>query len=249
MVPRRRRRCSTPSTSRSWSQGGRSCPSGSALAVPVLPAPADRPRLSLGPVTGSDTSRPPREPEPANARTWADGSATCYVAMRFAGDQRDVRCRTASALNGMYRGDPTRHRGRAIARGRLRLPGRHGELPGHRPCPCLVRAGRADARRAPRFVRPPARRKTARSTWEVVEFERPSRIRVAVKGSGYEMDEIATLSAVGSGTRVGFVDAVRPTTLAGRVMVALSGGSAARPRPASAPADSRTRGSRGQLRG
>jgi carbon monoxide dehydrogenase subunit G len=65
---------------------------------------------------------------------------------------------------------------------------------------------------------------TARSTWEVVELERPSRIRVAVKGSGYEMDEIATLSAVGSGTRAAFVDVVRPATLAGRVMVALSGG-------------------------
>ena len=65
---------------------------------------------------------------------------------------------------------------------------------------------------------------TARSTWQVVELERPSRIRVAVKGSGYEMDEIATLSAVGSGTRAGFVDVVRPTTLAGKVMVALSGG-------------------------
>jgi carbon monoxide dehydrogenase subunit G len=64
---------------------------------------------------------------------------------------------------------------------------------------------------------------TARSTWEVVELERPSRIRVAVKGSGYEMDEVATLSALGSGTRATFVDVVRPTTLAGKVMVALSG--------------------------
>jgi hypothetical protein len=65
---------------------------------------------------------------------------------------------------------------------------------------------------------------TARSTWEVVELVRPSRIRIAVKGSGYEMDEIATLSAGGSGTLATFVDAVRPTSLGGRVMVALSGG-------------------------
>jgi hypothetical protein len=64
---------------------------------------------------------------------------------------------------------------------------------------------------------------TARSTWEVVELVRPSRIRVAVQGSGYVMDEIATLSAGGSGTVATFVDAVRPTSLAGRVMVALSG--------------------------
>ena len=65
---------------------------------------------------------------------------------------------------------------------------------------------------------------TARSRWEVVEMVRPSRIQVAVNGSGYEMDEVATLSAGGSGTRARFVDTVRPTSLGGRVMVALSGG-------------------------
>ncbi len=64
---------------------------------------------------------------------------------------------------------------------------------------------------------------TAHSTWEVVELVRPSRIRVAVKGSGYEMDEIATLSAGGLGTVATFVDVVRPTSFGGRVMVALSG--------------------------
>ena len=65
---------------------------------------------------------------------------------------------------------------------------------------------------------------TARCTWEVTELERPSRIRVAIRGMGYEMDEIATLSATGSGTLATFVDVVRPTSLAGRFMVALSGG-------------------------
>ena len=65
---------------------------------------------------------------------------------------------------------------------------------------------------------------TARSTWEVVEFVRPSRLRVAVRGSGYEMDGVATLSAGGSGTHASFVDAVRPTSIGGRVMVAFSGG-------------------------
>jgi hypothetical protein len=65
---------------------------------------------------------------------------------------------------------------------------------------------------------------TARSTWEVLELVRPSRIRVAVRGLGYEMDEVATLSALGSGTRVSFADVVHPTTRAGKVMVALSGG-------------------------
>jgi len=65
---------------------------------------------------------------------------------------------------------------------------------------------------------------TARSTWEVTELERPSRIRVAIRGMGYEMDEIATLSATRRGTLATFVDAVRPTSLAGRFLVALSGG-------------------------
>jgi Polyketide cyclase / dehydrase and lipid transport len=65
---------------------------------------------------------------------------------------------------------------------------------------------------------------TARSSWEVAELERPSRIRVAVRGLGYEMDEIATLSASGAGTLATFVDEVRPTSFAGTIMVALSGG-------------------------
>ena len=38
------------------------------------------------------------------------------------------------------------------------------------------------------------------------------------------MDEIATLSADGSGTRASFVDMVRPTSIGGRVMVAFSSG-------------------------
>jgi hypothetical protein len=65
---------------------------------------------------------------------------------------------------------------------------------------------------------------TARSTWEVAELERPSRLRVAVRGMGYEMDEIAILSAISTGTRATFTDTVRPTSLVGRLMVAMSGG-------------------------
>ena len=34
---------------------------------------------------------------------------------------------------------------------------------------------------------------TARTKWKVDELERPSRVRVAVRGMGYEMDETATL--------------------------------------------------------
>ena len=65
---------------------------------------------------------------------------------------------------------------------------------------------------------------TARTTWEVMEFEPSRRVRVAVRGMGYAMDELATLDAAGSGTLVRFVDTVRPTSLPGRLMVALSSG-------------------------
>jgi hypothetical protein len=64
---------------------------------------------------------------------------------------------------------------------------------------------------------------TARTTWVVEELERPSRLRVALRGTGYEMDETALLVAIDGGTRATFVDSVRPTSIAGRVMVALSG--------------------------
>ena len=64
---------------------------------------------------------------------------------------------------------------------------------------------------------------TARSSWRVEELERPSRLRVSIRGMGYEMEESATLAATDSGTRVAFVDTVQPTSMAGRLMVALSG--------------------------
>lgn len=65
---------------------------------------------------------------------------------------------------------------------------------------------------------------TAHSTWTVEELERPSAIRVAVRGMGYEMDEAATLVATESGSHVTIVDTVRPTSIAGRLMVAVSAG-------------------------
>ena len=66
-------------------------------------------------------------------------------------------------------------------------------------------------------------RMIARSTWEVAEFEPPSRLRVTIRGMGYEMDETVTLTPSALGARATFVDTVRPTTLPGRLMVALSG--------------------------
>jgi hypothetical protein len=65
---------------------------------------------------------------------------------------------------------------------------------------------------------------TARTTWTVTDFEVPSRVVVAIKGMGYAMTETARLEATPGGTHVTFVDRVWPTSLPGRLLVALSGG-------------------------
>ena len=65
---------------------------------------------------------------------------------------------------------------------------------------------------------------TARSTWQVIELEAPRRLLVEIRGMGYGMTEEADLEATPTGTRVRFADRLWPTSLAGRVMVAMSGG-------------------------
>jgi hypothetical protein len=65
---------------------------------------------------------------------------------------------------------------------------------------------------------------TARTMWRVTELARPNVLEVAIQGAGYEMTERASLEVIPSGTRATFVDRVWPTSLAGRVMVALSRG-------------------------
>ncbi|MBI2780640.1 MAG: SRPBCC family protein [Chloroflexi bacterium] len=65
---------------------------------------------------------------------------------------------------------------------------------------------------------------TARTTFRVSEFEAPARLEVAIAGMGYEMTESAILEATPTGTRARFVDRVWPTSLPGRLLVALSGG-------------------------
>ena len=65
---------------------------------------------------------------------------------------------------------------------------------------------------------------TASTTWRVTAFEPPSRLDVAISGMGYGMTESAELEATTTGTKARFVDRVWPTTLAGRLLVALSGG-------------------------
>jgi hypothetical protein len=64
----------------------------------------------------------------------------------------------------------------------------------------------------------------ARSTWQAIELDAPRRLSVEIRGMGYAMTEEADLEATPTGTRVRFVDRVWPMSLAGRVMVALSGG-------------------------
>ena len=65
---------------------------------------------------------------------------------------------------------------------------------------------------------------TARTTFRVSELDPPRRIKVAISGMGYGMTEAAELEATPTGTRARFVDRVWPTTLPGRLLVALSGG-------------------------
>jgi hypothetical protein len=52
----------------------------------------------------------------------------------------------------------------------------------------------------------------------------PRRFEVAFSGMGYAMTESALLEPSAAGTRARFVDRVWPTSLSGRVLVAVSGG-------------------------
>jgi carbon monoxide dehydrogenase subunit G len=64
----------------------------------------------------------------------------------------------------------------------------------------------------------------ARTRWTVTELEAPRSVVVEIQGSGYGMSEAATLEPLAGGTRATFADRVWPTSLAGRLLVALSGG-------------------------
>lgn len=64
----------------------------------------------------------------------------------------------------------------------------------------------------------------APTTWKVTELDAPRSLVVEIHGMGYAMTEAATLEAFDGGTRATFVDRVWPTSLSGRLLVALSGG-------------------------
>ena len=64
----------------------------------------------------------------------------------------------------------------------------------------------------------------ARTTWRVMELDPPRRLSVEIRGMGYAMTEEVDLQPTATGTRAKFVERVWPTSLAGRLLVALSGG-------------------------
>ncbi len=64
----------------------------------------------------------------------------------------------------------------------------------------------------------------ARTTWRVTTLEAPNRLVVELRGMGYAMTEALDVEETGAGTRARFTERVWPTSLAGRLMVRLSGG-------------------------
>jgi hypothetical protein len=65
---------------------------------------------------------------------------------------------------------------------------------------------------------------TVRTTWRVEELDEPRSLRVSIRGLGYVMESLVELGPDGEETLARFVDSIWPTNLAGRVMLALSGG-------------------------
>jgi hypothetical protein len=65
---------------------------------------------------------------------------------------------------------------------------------------------------------------TAKATWKTTELEAPVRITQYLRGMGYELTEAVRLTAVDGGTDMHVVDTLLPTSLGGRVFVALSRG-------------------------
>ena len=64
----------------------------------------------------------------------------------------------------------------------------------------------------------------ATASWTTTELVPGERITQHLKGSGYEMTESVTLEADGDGTSMVVVDEVWPTSLPGRLMVAMARG-------------------------
>lgn len=65
---------------------------------------------------------------------------------------------------------------------------------------------------------------TAKATWKTTELEPPTRVSQYLRGMGYELTESVRLTAVAGGTEMHVVDTLLPTSLGGRVFVAMSRG-------------------------
>ena len=65
---------------------------------------------------------------------------------------------------------------------------------------------------------------TAKATWTTTEFEPPTRVTQRLRGKGYELTEAVQLTAVDGGTELHDVITLLPTSLGGRLFVALSRG-------------------------
>ena len=63
-----------------------------------------------------------------------------------------------------------------------------------------------------------------RTAWENTDFVPGTRLENLIRGFGYELRETVDLAASPGGTDVTIVDALAPTSLIGRAMVALSRG-------------------------
>ncbi len=62
------------------------------------------------------------------------------------------------------------------------------------------------------------------TAWENTRFEPGACLAMLVRGSGYELTETVDFVASATGTTVTVVDDLVPTSIVGRVMVAMSGG-------------------------
>jgi hypothetical protein len=64
---------------------------------------------------------------------------------------------------------------------------------------------------------------TVTTAWKVLELDPPTRLVLLDTGRGYELRETLVLAATATGTSMTVTDTLVPTSLPGRLMVALSG--------------------------
>lgn len=65
---------------------------------------------------------------------------------------------------------------------------------------------------------------TEKTQWEVTAFQAPANFEVLITGLGYTLRETVTVDATDGGVRMSITDVLLPTSLVGRLIVALSGG-------------------------